>query len=155
MARAVQNYQAGNIKGAIAIAFGVAYGQSHKMCCLVVLLSMGPKPKLTNGTMNGYPLNVSLIRFNKRLEQGRWVDVLNYAKNSNWPTRGYWRQKLNRIMAQARQQQAALEAKRKQLAVQNQIGSRANQRIQNNSQPASRPVSIAAPLPRAASGYQK
>ncbi|NEP35504.1 SPOR domain-containing protein, partial [Moorena sp. SIO3B2] len=47
-----------------------------------------------------------------------------------------------------RQQQAALEAKRKQLAVQNQIGSRANQRIQNNSQPAPRPVSIAAPLPK-------
>ncbi|NEQ08674.1 MAG: hypothetical protein F6K37_22805 [Moorea sp. SIO4E2] len=33
MARAVENYQAGNIKGANAFAFGVAYGQSHKRCC--------------------------------------------------------------------------------------------------------------------------
>ena len=69
-------------------------------------------------------------------------------RNSNLPPRGYWRQKLNRIMAEARQQQAKIEAKRKQLAVQNQIGSRAKQEIQNNSQPASRPVSIAAPLPK-------
>ncbi|WP_424096097.1 hypothetical protein [Moorena producens] len=81
----------GNSLGAIAIAFGVAYGQSHKMFSRDVRLSMVPKPKLTNGTMNGYPLNVSLIRLNQRLEQGRWVDVLNYAQNSNLPPRGYWR----------------------------------------------------------------
>ncbi|NEQ87858.1 MAG: SPOR domain-containing protein [Moorea sp. SIO2I5] len=79
-------------------------------------------------------------------EQGRWVDVLNYAQNSNLPA--HWRQKLNRIITEARQQQAKIEAKRKQLAVQNQIGSRAKQEIQNNSQPASLPVSIAAPLPK-------
>ncbi|NEO82290.1 SPOR domain-containing protein [Moorena sp. SIO4G3] len=87
-----------------------------------------------------------MIRLNQRLEQGRWVDVLNYAQNSNLPA--HWRQKLNRIIAEARQQQAKVEANRKQLAVQNQIGSRANQAIQNKSQPAPRPVSIAAPLPK-------
>ncbi|NEN94572.1 MAG: hypothetical protein F6K50_03225 [Moorea sp. SIO3I7] len=48
----MENYQAGNIKGANAFAFGVAYGQSHKMFSRDVPLSMEPKPKLTNGKMN-------------------------------------------------------------------------------------------------------
>ncbi|NEO37627.1 MAG: hypothetical protein F6J90_15335 [Moorea sp. SIOASIH] len=64
----------------------------------------------------------------------RWDDVLNYAPNSNLPA--HWRQKLNGIINEARQQQVQVEAKRKQLAVQNQIGSRAKQAIQNKSQPA-------------------
>ncbi|NEP32917.1 protein kinase [Moorena sp. SIO3B2] len=139
LARAVDKYQAGNIKGAIAIAQDVLPSSSA---------FNGAQTKIDQWHNEWISFERKFDQIQQAYEQGRWVDVLNYAQNSNLPARGHWRQKLNRIMAQARQQQAALEAKRKQLAVQNQIGSRANQRIQNNSQPASRPVSIAAPLPK-------
>ncbi|NEO81852.1 protein kinase, partial [Moorena sp. SIO4G3] len=139
LARAVQKYQAGNIKGAIAIAQDVLPSSAA---------FNGAQTKIDQWHNEWVSFERKFDQIQQAYEQGRWVDVLNYAKNSNLPPRGYWRQKLNRIMAEARQQQAKVEAKRKQFAVQNQIGSRAKQEIQNNSQPASRPVSIAAPLPK-------
>lgn len=139
LARAVQNYQAGNIKGAIAIAQDVLPSSAA---------FNGAQSKIDQWHNEWVSFERKFDKIQQAYEQGRWVDVLNDAQNSNLPPRGYWRQKLNRIMAEARQQQAKVEAKRKQLAVQNQIGSRVKQRIQNNSQPAPRPVSIAAPLPK-------
>ncbi|NEP32920.1 hypothetical protein [Moorena sp. SIO3B2] len=85
LARAVENYQAGNI---LEMRSPLAWPTANRTRgAAVVPLSMVPKAKLTNGTMNGYPLNVSLIRFNKRLEQGRWVDVLNYAPQQQCPNK--------------------------------------------------------------------
>ncbi|NEO92549.1 MAG: protein kinase [Moorea sp. SIO3G5] len=139
LARAVQKYQAGNIKGAIAIAQEVLPSSPA---------FNGAQTKIDQWHNEWISFERKFDKIQQAYEQGRWVDVLNYAQNSNLPARGHWRQKLNRIVDQARRQQAQVEAKRKQIAVQNQIGSRAKQEIQNNSQPASRPVSIAAPLPK-------
>lgn len=137
LARAVEKYQAGNIKGAIAIAQDVLPSSSA---------FNGAQTKIDQWHNEWVSFERKFDQIQQAYEQGRWVDVLNYAQNSNLPV--HWRQKLNRIINEARQQQAKVEAQRKQLAVQNQIGSRANQAIQNNSQPAPRPVSIAAPLPK-------
>ncbi|OLT60784.1 protein kinase domain-containing protein [Moorena bouillonii] len=139
LARAVEKYQAGDIKRAIAIAQDVLPSSAA---------FNGAQSKIDQWHNEWVSFERKFDKIQQAYEQGRWVDVLNYAQNSNLPTRGYWRQKLNRIINEARQQQALVEAQRKQLAVQNQIGSRANQAIQNKSQPAPRPVSIAAPLPK-------
>ncbi|NEN94567.1 MAG: protein kinase [Moorea sp. SIO3I7] len=150
LARAVENYQAGDIKRAIAIAQDVLPSSAA---------FNGAQTKIDQWHNEWVSFERKFDQIQQAYEQGRWQDVLNYAQNSNLPSGGYWRQKLNRIIAEARQQQAQVEAKRKQLAVQNQIGSRANQAIsgsqpdlnkgiQNNSQPAPRPVSIATPLPK-------